>query len=257
MALVTRALAALVGIAAAMAAAIALGFGAPAAAAPVNLKEALAARPGEQGRYGATPQIARYLIDEGGGFVLDRSTKRPLMKFDDSPEIFALQPSAGLRGDTIYKNDVGEPMLRATKLGGMTVFTPRRPGGSAASPVGSAQGLRLSSLGPVALYKLLFQASVRASRTAQHLIGFEADATPASDAIIADAAVIVVEAMAAISTEPEGRSVLRRITKVSFKEGNRTSVTLQGSVLTITVVPNQGVIGRPSSRRILKTAVFR
>ena len=68
-------------------------------------------------------------------FVFDMSVQgRPLIKFDDSGEVWALTPTAGPRGDTIYKNDMGEPMLRSTRLGGLTVFTQDRPMGLAACP---------------------------------------------------------------------------------------------------------------------------
>src|ERR1700759_1625413 len=70
--------------------------------APVTLHSALG---GEQaGDKNAPPVIARYEIDEGGQFVLDRSTPRPLMKFEDNPEIWVLQPAPGPRGDTLYRN---------------------------------------------------------------------------------------------------------------------------------------------------------
>ncbi|HZZ37188.1 MAG TPA: DUF4908 domain-containing protein [Caulobacteraceae bacterium] len=253
----SRALHGKMAIGAALLASIAFGFGAPALAARGSLREALAIR-NEDGRQAATPQVARYMIDEGGNFVLDRHDKRPLLKFDDSPEIWVLQATPGPRGDIIYKNDAGEPMLRATKLGGMTVFTQRRPAGSAAALAGASQPLRLPALGPVVLYNRLFQASVRASRAAQHLIGFEApDADATSDALIADAAIIAVEALVTVAARPDGRTLLSRVSKIAFVEGGKPAVALQSGVLTITVAPSQGVAGRPSSRRILRATGVR
>lgn len=249
----SKALHGMMAIAAALVASIACGFGDPAQAARGSIREAFAALRGDDARSSATPQVARFMIDEGGGFVLDRRDKRPLLKFDDSPEIWVLQASPGPRGDIIYKNDAGEPMLRATKLGGMTVFTPRRPAGSAAALAGASPPLRFPSLGPIVLYQRLFQASVRASRAAQHLIGFEApDADAGSDALIADAAIIAVEAMVTISARPDGKTLLSRVGKIAFIEGGKPAVGLQSGVLTITIAPSQGVAGRPSSRRILR-----
>ena len=63
------------------------------------------------------------------------------------PEVWALSRSRGPRGDIIYKNDISEPMLRATKLGGMTVFTPKHPDGAAAALVGSAMPVKLTPAG--------------------------------------------------------------------------------------------------------------
>ena len=240
-------------IAAALAAASVLGFGAPCDAAPPFLRNALGLEHMDEGRAGASPQVARYMIDEGGVFVLDRSTGHPLLKFDDSPEIWVLSQARGPRGDIIYKNDLGETMLRATRLGGMTVFTAKRPAGSAAALSGATSPLRMPTLGPVVLYQRLFQASVRATRAAQHLVEFEApDADAYSDALIADAAVVTVEAFVTIAGQPDGRALLSRIGKIAFIEGAKTSATLQGGVLTVTVSPKEGIAGRPSSRRILK-----
>ena len=252
----SKALHGMMAIGAALVAAMAFGFGDPASARG-SLRQVFAMGRAQDGR-SASPQVARFLIDEGGGFVLDRREKRPLLKFDDSPEIFVLQTTAGPRGDTLFKNDVDETMLRATKLGGMTVFTPRRPAGSAATLTGAGPPLRLSPLGPMVLYQRLFQASVRSSRAAQHLIGYDApDADATSDALIADAALIAVEAMVSISARPDGKTLLSRIGKIAFIKSGKPSVKLDGGVLIITVTPELGVAGRPSSRRILRAAGVR
>ena len=78
-----------------------------------------------------------------------------------------LQPQPAPRGDIIYKNDLGQPVLRATRLGGLTVFTQERPSGAPAALVGDSNPLRLPVLGPEALLQKLAQASARASRAAR------------------------------------------------------------------------------------------
>ncbi len=206
----------------------------------------------ERGRE-AAPMVARYVIDEGGVFILDRTQAHPLLKFDDSPEVWVLWPSRGPRGDIIYRNDVGEPMLRATRLGGMTVFTARRPMGSAAALAGAGTSIKTGPIGPFVLYNRLYQASVRVSRAAQHTIGFEApDTGKESDNLIADAAMVAVEAFIGMAAHPEARSALARVAKISFVEGPKPNAVVAGGVLTITVDAAEGVAGRPSSRRIMK-----
>jgi len=246
-------------IAATLVAASLLGFGGRAEASPASwVKQALANTLGHDGRTPAAPPVARYVIDEGGVFILDRSSRRPLLKFDDSPEVWVLSPSRGPRGDIIYKNDLGEPLLRATKLGGMTVFTPRRPEGSAAALIGPSTPLRLSTIGPVALLRDLAQASFRSSRAAQHLIEFEApDTSAANDGLIADAAIVAMEAVVTLSSRPGGKAALARIGKIALIGGDKPAAKLRGGVLTITVVPPQGLGGRPSSMRILQAAMVR
>jgi len=185
--------------------------------------------------------------------ILDRSGRQPLLKFDDSPEIWVLTPSRGPRGDVIYANDLGEPFLRATKLGGMTVFTPSVPEGSAVSLLGPCPALRLSPLGPVKLYQRLYVASVRSSRAAQHLVGFYApDADANSDGLIAEAAGLAVEAMVTLSTRPGGKALLARINKIAFAPGAKPGIVYHGGVVTITIVPPEGIAGRPSSERIMR-----
>jgi hypothetical protein len=227
-------------------------FSGGARASPASwVKQALAIAHGGDGRASAAPLVARYSIDEGGAFIFDRSTRRPLLKFDN-PEVWVLSPSHGPRGDIIYKNDLGEPMLRATRLGGMTVFTPRRPEGSAAALIGASSPLRLASIGPLALYQRLVQSSIRCSRAAQHLVGFDApDTDAASDGLVADSALIITDALVGLSARAGGRAMLARLDRVAFARGTKPGAAYRGGVLTVTFVPTQGFAGRPSSLRVL------
>ena len=219
------------------------------AAPAASVREVFASRLGDHAN---GPVIGRYEIDEGGAFVFDRSAPHPLLKFDDSPEIWVLQAAPGPRGDMIFRNDLGEPMLRATRIGGMTVFTDKRPGGSAAALNGASPPLRLGSLSPAGRFARFYQASVRASRAAQHQVEFETleDAEPATAAEIADAAMVACEAMVDMASRPASRRILARIADIVIAQGARPAAVLQGRVLTITIVPAQGIFGRPSSRRI-------
>jgi hypothetical protein len=222
-----------------------LALAAPAA----SVREVFISRLGDRPN---SPVIGRYEIDEGGAFVFDRSAPHPLLKFDDNPEIWVLQGAPGPRGDMIYRNDLGEPMLRATRIGGMTVFTDKRPGGSAAALDGASPPLRLAALSPMGLLERFYQASVRASRAAQHQVAFETreDAEPATAAAMADAALVACEAMVDMASRPDARRVLAHIVDVVIAQGAKPTANLQGRVLTVTIVPSQGVFGRPSSRRI-------
>jgi hypothetical protein len=244
-----------------------------ASAAPMSFREAvigqrLAERPSapmsfREGLMGQrlverpdAPVIGRYEMDAGGDFVLDRSASKPLLKFDDDPEIWVLQPAPGPRGDTIYRNDLGEPMLRATRLGGMTVFTPTRPEGSAAALDGASMPLRIAALSPQGLFNRFYQASIRTSRVAQHQVVFETreDAEPGTAAYLADAAVVASEALVNLAGQPAGKALLARIVDVVIAQGPKPTASLQHGVLTVTIVPAQGVAGRPSSRRIERAA---
>jgi hypothetical protein len=199
----------------------------------------------------SAPPVARYAIDAGGDFVLDRTAAHPLLKFEDSPEVWALTVTRGPRGDLIYWNDLGQPLLRMTKFGGVTVFTPQRPQGSAAALAGSSSPLRLASVGPIGLYQHLALASARSGRAAQHPIGYtavEADAT--SDGLMADAATVASEALVDLATRPTGRALLKRVGRVTIIRGQEAGATLNENVIVVTVAPALGLFGRPSSLRI-------
>jgi hypothetical protein len=157
----------------------------------------------------------------------------------------------------IYKNDLGEPVLRATRLGGLTLFTSSRPGGTPAALAGDGPTLRLAPIGPQTLLERLAQASARATRAARRLIPFNADATPASSALMADAAAVTAEAVVRMSRHPDGKSALARMNRVTLVEGRRPSAALQGGEMLIIVAPAEGMAGRPSSDRIMQAVNLR
>jgi uncharacterized protein DUF4908 len=207
------------------------------------------------GRQGAAPPVARYISEDGDVFILDLSQPRPLLKYDNSFEVWTLKPQPGPRGDTIYKNDLGEPVLRATRLGGVTIFTDDHPGGEAAAVAGASSPLRLMLLGPQALAEKLLQASARASRAARRLIPFEAEASPSSSAVIADAAMVTSEAVVRMAKRADAHRLLDRIMKVRLVAGRKARATIDpAGVLEVTVNPPQGLAGRPSSELIVQVA---
>jgi hypothetical protein len=200
--------------------------------------------------------LARYVSEEGRAFTLDRTQPVPMLKFEDSPEVWVLLPSPAPRGDVIYKNDMGEPMLRATRLGGFTLFTDDRPNGQAVSFAGGGGApLRLLPMSPQAVFERLAQASLRSSRAAHRPMLFEAEATPASSALIADAAVVTSVAILRLAQRGDGRTLLARFNRVRFEEGKKASATLKNGILRIVVAPSEGLAGRPSSDRIVKVAL--
>lgn len=216
----------------------------------------LAPPAGSQGP-AAGPPVARYVSETGVRFTFDRSQGLPLVKFDRSPEVWVLRPQPAPRGDILYLNDLGEPMLRASRTGGLTVFTTDRPGGLAVALSGGGQSLRMTALGPQQLLERLAMASTRATRAARRLIPFEADFSPATSALTADAAMVAAEAIIRMTRLPDGRVVLGGVERVRLVEGRQARAMLREGVIEITVAPGQGMSGRPSSDRILAAAGIR
>ena len=206
------------------------------------------------------PPVGRYVDEEGDvTFILDRSSSQTLLKFEDSPEIWVLRPQPGPRGDIIYRNDMGEPVLRATRLGGMTLFTVAHPTGAAAAFVGDAQVIRPAPvLTPQALAFRLAQASAKVSHVMSppRLVVFEArDWTPQTASLIADAAAVTAEAVVTASRTVGGKRAVAKLGKVILSSGHKAAAIMNGQILQVTVdvrpgVPFWDVSGRPSSRRI-------
>lgn len=246
----------------AIAAALVLGVAAlGSAAAPAYaqdagsvLRDGLFGSSPNASRRAATPMVARYVAETGDQFVFDRTSGKPLLRFADESEVWALQPYSAPRGDTIYKNDLGQPVLRATKLGGLTLFTPERPEGAAVAVAGSSGPIRLAPMGPNALLNKLAQASAKASKAAQRLVSVGADATPQSAALIADTAMVAAEAMVRMSRTNHGRAAIGKINKIFVDQGKRPAAAVSNGVLIITVRPDMGIAGRPSSERIAQAA---
>ncbi len=201
-----------------------------------------------------TPMVGRFMPDAGDPFVVDRSPGRTiLVRFDGSPEIWVLHPTAGPRGDVIYKNDVGDAVLRSTRVGGFTLFTPENPGGVAAAFAGTAAGLGpppVTSAG--ALLRSFTQASARVGRAADRVVSFEARDVPISAApLFADAAEVVTQAFITVAEGRAGRSRrLDRWEKVEFVIGRIPGASAERGALRITLTPDRGLAGRPSSHRI-------
>jgi hypothetical protein len=231
-----------------------LGVASSALAEPASLRDFLFGAKQTTGV--SLPAVARYESERGESFVLDRSGgRRAVLKFDDNSELWALTASPGPRGDVIYRNDVGEPVLRATRLGGLTLFTRDDPGGSAAAALGAAPTPRPPSVyGPEALFQVLVQASSRASRAAQHLIIFDAGdalATPSTEPIFADAFILTADAIVRVSSRgPGGHAACAKLAKVHFVQGGSAAAAMVGRIVQITIAPDLGVAGRPSSQRI-------
>jgi hypothetical protein len=206
------------------------------------------------------PPVARYVSDEGESFVLDRTAPQPLLKFEDSQEVLVLSPSPAARGDIIYRDDVGDTVLRATKLGGLILFDHGRPGGAPVALAGQAASLKLQALSAGALLQKLGQASVRASHAAKHLIVFDAqlgaqEMNPESAAVFGDAANIAAEAVVRLARRNDGARILARFGRVLFQPGHASQASVAHGVMRVTLNPAQGLAGRPSSARMIEAAI--
>lgn len=200
------------------------------------------------------PASGRYVAESGEGFMIDRSGSRPLLRFDRRDETWVLRPTAAPRGDVIYRNDAGEQVLRVTPGGGITVYSPRSPGGSPASLSGPGQSLAAPNLGPFRLFELMARRSAMLSQVMGRLIEINLDGDT-SEALCVEALIVTTDAVARIGRSPSARSSLDDLRSVTIVEGERANVTYNRGRLVVTVDPSQGQAGRPSSSRIIRTVL--
>lgn len=200
----------------------------------------------------APPPVGRYVADSGEGFILDRSGRHPLLRFERRDETWVLRPTAAPRGDVIYRNDAGEQVLRVTPGGGMTVYTPRAPGGSPASFTGQGQSLTPPVLGPHLLFRLMAQRSYMVSQAVGgRLVEVNLDGDQ-SESLCVEAMIVATEAVIRIARSPTARQYISDLRSITIIEGPRASVTYSGGRLVVTVDPSQGMAGRPSSARVIR-----
>ena len=197
------------------------------------------------------PPTGRYVAESGEGFILDRSGQRPLLRFDRRDETWVLRPTAAPRGDVIYRNDAGDQLLRVTPGGGMTVYTPRAPGGSPASLSGPAPSLTPPTLGPAQMFQLMTRRSAMLSQALGRLIEINVDTDSAAEGLTVEALILSTDAALRIARSPSARSSLDRLRSITIVDGPRASVTYARGDLRIVVSPTQGVAGRPSSARVI------
>lgn len=203
------------------------------------------------------PPVGRYVADSGEGFILDRSGRHPLLRFDRRDETWVLRPSAAPRGDVIYRNDAGEQVLRVTPNGGMTVYTPRAPGGSPVSFSGAGQSLTPPTLGPRLLFRLMAQRSYMVSQAVGgRLVEVNLDGEQ-SESLCVEAMIVATEAVIRIARSPTARQYVADLRSISIVEGSRAGVTYSRGQLVVTVDPSEGMAGRPSSARVIRAILPR
>jgi hypothetical protein len=201
------------------------------------------------------PPVAKYVGADERAFVLDRSTRTPLLKFEDSAEVWVLRPAPGPRGDVIYKDDLGRQVVRASRFGGVTVFTADSPSGLPAALAGQAGSIRPAAISPASLFQHFLQQSRRVYRGTRRKLYFETvqDATPGTATLLADAATVAAEAITRFRSSKGERGRMAQLRAVRFSTGLRPAVGVTGTSLEITVAPSEGLAGRPSSERIVRT----
>jgi len=152
-----------------------------------------------------------------------------LIRFAGDDEIYVLTPVLGPKGDMIFKNDVGESVLKATRWGGYTVFSHSAPSGEAVALVGRSQAFDVGELNPAQLFKHLARSSYRASQATKSRIIYDAEIDEEGSqadtlGLFADAASVTTEAI--VRTSSSNNANLSLLKEVHLREGHPPSVKL-------------------------------
>jgi hypothetical protein len=199
------------------------------------------------------PPIGRYAVERGPSFVLDRSNNTaPLLKYENSDEIWVLQARPAGRGDMVFVNDAGDVVLRATRLGGLTVFTEERPQGVAASLRGTAAPIPTDiAMTPSGFVRRLRDAGERISDLAPAFKKINFNSDDAAAPMLAETAMLTAQAVQS-AVRRRRTATINTLERLVLRDGPAPSVSFERGVLTVTVTPGLGVAGRPSSERIAR-----
>jgi hypothetical protein len=212
------------------------------------------------------PPIAHYVSEFSGiGFVFDRSSELPKVRFDGTEEILVLrwQPAAG--GDRLLLRDDGEILFRLSGLGGITLFTPENRRGFPVAANGPAQALVCQSP-PIGVVRdiagrIMMQLRAEIGRE----ILFEANWNAVGGNAIARC--VLFDAIrnagtalfGVVRTGPGRAGVSNYLKRVRFAPARFPAISMQGDTLIVSFSVEQGLAGRPSSFAIRRqlSQIFR
>ena len=117
---------------------------------------------------------------------------------------------------------------------------------------GAAGAIRPVEMSMYQLWRHLVRQSAKVSRAVGRRISFDApEVDEGEEGVYADAASLTAETLARHAPRLNGRGSLSRVNRVEFVEGQRPGAVVEGTALSITLSPEQGVAGRPSSAKVL------
>ena len=192
----------------------------------------------------STPAKARYSTPNGDQFELDRRERVAFFRHADSAEVEVLDIKSGARGDYFLKNDIGRVVVRITHLGGVIWFPSDAPGGRPAFADEEIEPIALASA-PADLSLELQSLADDALDVTQDGFQIEVTSDAATDAaLVADAVACAIKGLKAAGDAAEN------VRKLSVVTERRPDVRFRDGVLTVSIKPETGFQGRPSSAKI-------
>ncbi len=185
-------------------------------------------------------------------------------------EIYALTATRSPRGDVIYKDVDNEAVLRVTTNGGATLFSPSETtqapvsnnnilvplGGKAVLPVPNTTP---SLIAPALTYDEADARMGLASDIFETKIGVyipfvgSGPQGRTNHAVLADAVLTAAKGIDYVIRDPLGADALAKgIQMVRFVPGEKSDLSYEKRVLTITYARDKGIAGRPSSAAVAR-----
>ena len=180
---------------------------------------------------------------------LDRTAARPLLWPEGSREVFALYPARAAGGGRLYLTDSDRVLLRFSNLGGATYFPSDAPEGVIVDPDGAAGELHAEPASEREVFEAardLVDDLVNRSRNE-----VVAEVTARDD--VTNGYIIDMMNMVALAADRSSRRELRRLETVRIGIGEAPRARFSRGVLDISINPDLGYAGRPSSAYIAQT----
>lgn len=202
----------------------------------------------QQARQAPSAGATRYTdMASDQSFVVEERGRGALLQREGSDEVIPLRAETGQRGDTFFKTDSGQVMLRKTEAGNMVSFIGNKDG-APADIAGRAAPLNAPAM-PASLDDLRKQSAARLSKMAGHEVTIFGTAEFADNEQWAADALTNVEIGVKSANGPAGR-IASKLNAVRLVRSKAASVSFKDGELVLGVNPDQGYAGRASSDAI-------
>jgi len=196
------------------------------------------------------------------GFVLDRTSEMPKLRFDGTEEILVLTMRYAAGNLRQLVRDDGEVVLNISGLGGITLFTPANRGGIPVGPDNVRVAPLVSPAPPIGSIRSIAGAIMAQLRreTGREII-FEANwdqaaPNPIARSVLHDAIRNAGTALLLMARTPYGRTgIVNNLERVRFVQGGFSTIYFQGNMLIVEFSVGRGMAGRPSSFAIQRQLV--
>ncbi|VAV99444.1 hypothetical protein MNBD_ALPHA06-400 [hydrothermal vent metagenome] len=196
-------------------------------------------------------QVQRFETMQGPPpFILDTTGARPLFRYERGGEVLVLTPVYTTRGDTLYKNDQGQVVLRLHRVGSATLFPRPRSQGVIAWTTGSASELGPPRVSIRRMTRLLGQIATDLAETLDHDLSISViGATEQNAWLYLDAAMNVRSSFRQMR-RAKAPDIWRKITMIRIGPAEQPAASISDFTMNLSITPQMGFSGRPSSLQI-------